>query len=219
MKSEHRRIEPRSFVRWILATTLGWLLGFVILVALAFAWSPFGDEAQFMVGVGMGCGVGYLQGRVLRKRIAASWQWCAASTFGMGMPFILCDLFTLVGVPFPYSLPLYMALGGLFVGLLQERLLRKLSSRSKWWVPASTLGWVLPAAAVALGDARSLGSWREGIGLAGMFGGGIMLGVVSGVVIVWIFTDAAIGYPQGESPGQVSGESPWPGSSKRRSDA
>lgn len=193
MKSERCRTEPRLFVRWLLATTLGWLLGFVILVALAAFWDLFGGGAQFMVGVGMGLGVGYLQSRVLRKWMASSWRWCVASTIGMGTFFILHDLCRLAGVPFPYSLPIYVVAGGLFAGVLQQPLLRKLCDRANWWVPASTLGWALPAAAVALGDAQNLDPWRKGVGLAGMFGGGLMLGVVSGVVMVWILSNAGSG--------------------------
>ena len=55
--------------RWVKATTLGWLLGLVIMFALIALWSPFGDGAEFMVGIGIGAGVGLMQSRVLARRV------------------------------------------------------------------------------------------------------------------------------------------------------
>ena len=47
--SSHTRL-----FRWVRATVLGWLLGFVLVLVLALAWDMIGGGAQFMVGVGMG---------------------------------------------------------------------------------------------------------------------------------------------------------------------
>ena len=130
------------------ATFLGWLLGFVLVIAGALAWDIIGMQAQFMVGVGMGAGVGYMQGRVAREWLGASGQWLGTSKpwlwtsiIGMGLPFVMWDLLAWTG--FPFSLGLCVAVGGLLTGLLQARLLRPHSDRAGWWPLACLAGWTL----------------------------------------------------------------------------
>jgi len=188
MKAKQIEIESRFVVRWLWATSLGWLLGFVVLVVLAFAWSPFGDEAQFMVGVGMGFGVGFVQSRVLKKLITSPWRWCASSTLGMGSLFVLYDFLSLAGVEVPFPMPLYLIAGALLTGLLQMRLLRPFSSRTFMWVPACMLGWLLPAVLIVLGDLKMFGALGQVASVAAIFLGGIPLGAVTGVVLVWVLS-------------------------------
>jgi len=184
MKTEQNKTESRMVVRWVWATFFGWLLGFVTLVSLALAWSPFGNEAQFMVGVGMGFGVGFVQSRVLKKHISSPSGWCIASTVGMGSLFVLYDLLGLFGIEIPFPMPLYLIAGGLLTGLLQMRLLRPFSRQAALWVPACGIGWLIPAALVALGDSAVFGAWGQITSLTGMFLGGVPLGAVTGVAIV-----------------------------------
>lgn len=191
MKTAHIELESRFVLRWLWATSLGWLLGFVVLVALAFAWSPFGDEAQFMVGIGMGFGVGFVQSRVLKKHISSPWGWCIASTVGMGSLFVLYDLLSLVGVESPFPMPLYLITGALLTGLLQMRLLRPFSTRVALWVPACIVGWLIPAGLIVLGDIKSLGGWGVAASLTGIFLGGIPLGAVTGAALVRILSRSA----------------------------
>lgn len=153
MKSEPYQAESSLFVRWLRATSWGWLLGFVlILLGARVGDIIFAGELQFIVGVGMGAGVGYAQGRVARAWLGSPRRWWVASTLGMGALFIIHDLFVSAGVHFPFSLPLYVVVGGLFVGFLQWHLLRAFSARANWWVPACGIGWGLPAGAIALGE-------------------------------------------------------------------
>src|SRR5690606_32530347 len=64
-------------------------------------------------------------------------------------PFVLWDAAGLLGLNVRYSLAACVALGGLSAGLLQWRVLRAVSARAAWWIPASAAGW-LPAASLAL---------------------------------------------------------------------
>ena len=89
MNTEVKRGDPFTFNRWVKATTLGWLIGFVLVVVLAIAWDQIGGRAQFMVGVGMGAGVGFMQARVLGECIESAGRWIWATTLGMGLPFVL----------------------------------------------------------------------------------------------------------------------------------
>ena len=70
MSTDARQADQRTYVRWIRATSLGWLIGFALVIVLALAWDMLGGGAQFMVGVGMGAGVGYMQSRMIGEWIA-----------------------------------------------------------------------------------------------------------------------------------------------------
>jgi len=199
-----REIETGLFGRWLRFTFFGWLLGFVLIVLLVLVWDLFGGSAQVMVGVGMGAGVGFLQGRAARSWHNSPWRWCMTSMIGMGSLFVLHDVLGLAGVGLPYSLPLYLVVGGLLTGLLQRPLLQPFSRRANWWVPANVIGWALPAGLVAAGDSGTLGAWGSIGTLLGMVLGGILLGAVTGMALVWILRSSSFdkGVPirQGSSP-------------------
>ncbi len=176
MSTEAMPSGPPSLRRWVTATTLGWLLGFVLLVALAIAFEQVsgGATAQFMIGVGMGAGVGVMQARALRAWLESTWTWILATTVSMGLPFILWDLWGVVwGVQAPFGLLECVIGGSVLAGVLQSALLRHRLNRTSWWVLASLLGWGLPA--VALPD-RLLILW--------ILLGGTILGAVTGPVLL-----------------------------------
>lgn len=75
MNSESTQSNRRLFTRWVRATFLGWLLGFVVVIVLALAWDMIGGGAQFMVGVGIGAGVGYMQSRVVGEWADSPRRW------------------------------------------------------------------------------------------------------------------------------------------------
>jgi hypothetical protein len=192
MKSPDRRFIGR----WLWACFLGWFLGFVLVVVLAVVADIAGGGAQFMIGVGMGAGVGLAQARSLRPWLAAPRNWWIASTSGLGLPFVVHDLLGLAGLATPYSLPAYAVAGALLVGLLQWRLLRPLSRRAGWWIPACVVGWSLPVGAVALGDPGLLPEpWRTILSLVGMLLGGLLLGTVSGPSLATILPNREPGAP------------------------
>lgn len=144
-----------------------------------------------MVGVGMGAGVGYAQWRLARHWFDADRQWVWASVIGMGTPFVLGDIVAAVGVQVPYSLALYVVMGGLLVGLMQRRLLSPHSERANWWVPACVVGWALPASLTALGEFGS-GGWGVLASTTAMFFGGAVLGAVTGGTLVWMLRRPAV---------------------------
>lgn len=193
MTPKHDATEARLFKRWLRSTALGWLLGLGVVVALAAVWGLFGGNGQFMIGVGMGGGVGYLQSRILKDWMSPSWLWWFASTAGMGVLFVAHDLFALADIQVPYSLPLYVVAGGFLSGLPQCFLLGAHSRLAGWWVLASTIGWALPATAIAVGDAEGLKPWGQLLSLIGIFGGGLLLGSVSGMAMLRILGKARLG--------------------------
>lgn len=171
---------------WVKATTFGWWLGFAMVVLLAVTLeSVFAVEgAQSMIGVGMGAGVGFMQGRFLDRSLGSRHRWLLASTVGMGTPFVVGDIAGAIGVGIPYSLALYAAIGGLLAGLLQWRLLHHRVDRPALWVPVSVVGWMLPVTLLALNDNQILTGAAGVIAmLTGMFLGGIILGYVTGTFL------------------------------------
>lgn len=184
--------DPRLLGPWIRATGAGWALGVPLVILLALAGESLGiGPLQFPVGLGMGLGIGIMQGRVVRNLLgaAAPWRWSCA--LGLALPFLTADLAQLAGRPLPYSLYLAVALGGLIVGIWQALLLRRRFSRVGWWLVASVAGWSLAAGlgAVADGLPRShavRGIWGALAYLGIVAGGGLVLGVVTGLVFPWM---------------------------------
>lgn len=183
MESRPIDSDRPDFPSWVKVTTFGWWLGFAVVLLLVLAIDAVAEVegAQFMVGLGMGAGVGYLQGRRMNRWLGTRHAWFFASTVGMGGPFVVGDVARALGVGLPYSLALYVAVGSLLVGLLQWGVLRRYVSQAAWWVPGSMLGWMLPVGLMALNDQGILpGIAGEAVALIGMFFGGAILGAVTG---------------------------------------
>ena len=177
---------PNPFRRWIKATTLGWLLGFVLVVILAMLWDLLGGGAQFMVGIGMGAGVGFMQARVLDNSMGIGRRWMLVTTLGMGIPFLLWDVATRTGLSIPVSLPLCVLTGSLLVGIPQSLLLRTRLLHTSRWIVASIIGWGLPVGLVALSDSGVLSGVGTILSLGAMFLGGVVLGAVTGKALEWM---------------------------------
>lgn len=163
-------VNALPYTSWIVASALGWWLGFLLVVALALSWDALGlPQSQFMVGVGMGIGLGWTQARVVRTWLGAAGPWLRASVIGLAAPFIILDL---AAAAVPYSLGVAVIAASLLAGILQWRLLRARFDGAAWWIPGSVLGWALAAgpAAFPIGDLLFLV----------ILGGGAVLGLVSG---------------------------------------
>jgi len=177
---------------WVRATTIGWFLGFLIMLALIAGAEVFGAQGQAVVGLGIGGGVGYWQSRALRGWLAQPRQWVVASVVGMGAPFIAWDLSVAMGRDTVLrGLPACVVTGGLLVAVWQWRLLRSRGAGAAWWIAACWIGWMLPVAAVALNDWEAVPPpWGEMAGLLGIFLGGAMLGAVTARPITRILRGA-----------------------------
>src|SRR5689334_4848194 len=111
---------------WVAATWGGWLLAVPVIAALALVGEAIGiGGSQTLVGAGVGCAVGFTQGRAVRRRLEmkfAPWFW--SCVVGLTVPFLATDLSHYAGITVPYSLPLCVTIGGLITGSLQARALR-----------------------------------------------------------------------------------------------
>ncbi len=180
--ANHQRVNDRAPLagRWLRATFYGWVLGFFLIVGMALIWDVFGG-AQFMIGLGMGAGVGYMQGRVIKPLLGGSTRWLLSSIVGLGLPFLVWDLSGPLQLSIPFSLAGAVVVGSVLVGVFQWLLLRGQSRRAGWWIPASVVGWSLPVLLIALGDGDSvLGPWGSFVSTGAMLLGGLILGAIGG---------------------------------------
>ncbi len=183
-----------SFSIWLRATFLGWVIGFFLVIGLVLIWDAIGvGSSQFMIGVGMGAGVGFMQGRAAKGWLDSPKQWLTMSAIGMGAPFVVFDIFKVLNYKLPYSLPISIAAGGLLTGLLQMRLLPRRSAKMNLWPVAGFAGWALAGGASSLADSLRFVSNVTGVLGALLYilivlAGGVILGTVTGGVLMKMFS-------------------------------
>lgn len=193
----HSAISKKISVdRWIKATFWGWLLGVALILILSSVLDAVGiEDMQFYVGVGMGLGVGFTQWLLLRKYtdISASWIW--ASVTGLGLPFLIIDVFlkNLGGHKLPFS----VIAGGMLVSLFQYALLKCKSPKASLWIPACFAGWALAAGTVLtinfMMTIKSEGMMNLVLFFANLIlilSGGIVLGLITGKALKIIYPTA-----------------------------
>lgn len=179
-------------VKWTLGTFGGWALGFAFLVGLASAWSFVADsEVQFVMGLGMGCGVGLIQGLMIQRYLGVGWQWFIATVVGMGVMAGLSDVISSFFTGLDFALIAGIPAGALLTGVLQRRILTRFSSKAGWWIVISLAGWLL-AEFWALGG-MSLGEHATGNGplrfvlmVGAILTGGVVLGATTGFGLIRI---------------------------------
>lgn len=120
-----QKIQPFDWslwFMWIMATTLGWILGRFLIPNLAF--------------VTIGLATGILQWFVLQRRISNSWRWILVTTFGWVAAALLILLIIPDGADFASGV-----LVGLLMGTAQWFLLRREVHWSGWWIVMNIVGW------------------------------------------------------------------------------
>lgn len=181
-----------TFGTWLRATWYGWLLGVPLIIVLALAGEAVGiGGSQVLVGLGMGTGIGLMQGRAIRPLLPRPAAWCFSSVVGLSLPFLVTDLSPLVGRELPYSLPVAVATGGLLSGAWQAVLLRGHVRAPAWWVLANVGGWSLAAGMAFVADASLRSHSVRGVPgallyLGAIAAGGLLLGTVTGAVLQWM---------------------------------
>lgn len=191
------KTDWKFFGGWACLTAAGWALGIPLIAAMALVGEALGiGGVQVLVGLGMGAGIGWTQGRVMRHLLRRFWPWFWSCVGGLGLTFLAVDLAKLVHREFPYYPYSCVVLGGLLVGLWQAALLRPHFHKAGWhkagwWVAGSVLGWSLAAGLVGIADALFRSRSIRGVAglivyLGSLVGGGLLLGLVTGAVLVWL---------------------------------
>jgi hypothetical protein len=122
--SDPRRLpfDWTLWLQWLAVTTLGWVLGGVLLPGLAL--------------VTAGLVIGILQWVILQQRLPQAGWWILASTAGWagGWAIVIALVPPELGV-------LTGAVLGAAMGTLQWLFLRGHFHQAGWWIVVSTLGW------------------------------------------------------------------------------
>jgi hypothetical protein len=117
--SEAKPIDRMLALRWARATWFGWLLGIPIVAALALVGEAVGvGGAQFIVGAGMGAGIGLMQARLMRRILPKWGPWVWSCVIGLAAPFLVTDVAKVAGWNAAYVLFVCVAVGGLILGLV-----------------------------------------------------------------------------------------------------
>jgi hypothetical protein len=193
--------RPRLWRRWVLATTAGEAVGF-LLPALAAGLIPSsaGDLVRLVVlvvaGAGEGAVLGWAQSRVLRRPLpdlrVSAWTvrtaLAAAVAWLIGMlPSVLSDRWT--RLPAVVVAALGVVAGGVLlasIGVAQWTVLRRHLRGSGWWIGWTALGW---AAALVVFTLVATPLWRPGQSdvLVAAIGAvaGVLMAVTVAVVTGW----------------------------------
>ena len=186
-------LDRSLFLLWVRATWAGWLLGVPLIIVLALIGEAVGiGGSQVLVGAGMGTGIGLMQSRVIKGVVHKPVPWLWSSVTGLALPFLVADISKAAGRGIVYSLPVFVALGGIIAGGWQALILRSRFRQTWLWVIASALGWTFAAGAAVVADyisrSHSLrGLWGAVIYLGVVAAGGLILGSVTGVCLAWMF--------------------------------
>jgi hypothetical protein len=207
MKVKGSQVGWGFWLQWLLASTVGWFVGFIIswLLAAIILGEDNGINVlklilgYFMGGAALGSVVGLMQWLVLRRQVSRAGWWVLASAAGFavvggggyGAADVVFDY--LIGWGGVSSLTnilgrtVVVALGGAVAGILQWLVLQSQVSRAGWWVLASTVGWGL-CMAMAFSGLSLLESDIETFipTLLLLVGGGVVLGAVTGGALVWL---------------------------------
>jgi hypothetical protein len=141
----------------------------------------------------MGTGIGLMQGRVIGGLIDKSSLWFWSCAAGLALPFLVTDISNAAGWSLAYSLPKAVTVGGIIVGGWQAFIFRSRLRMGWWWILASVLGWSLAAgtaAADALPRSSVRGIWGAVLYLGIVAAGGLVLGLITGVCLAWMFRNA-----------------------------
>jgi len=189
--------KPKSFfILWVLANSIGWVLGVIVVVMLGTWAEKIHTGSAVCIGVGMGLTVGLAQWLTARKWFGATSRWMWASTIGITAPFLFADLVR-IDLSF-WALPVLAAIGGLLAGWMQRSSLRPRSSKADLWVLVSAVAWMCPALLVAfVAVPRHPQTTMESVGNIGSFAfGGVALGLITGLALASLFRAQERSLPQ-----------------------
>jgi len=134
---------PDNFYKtWFLHTLYGWFLGFGCLILLSIPGDALGG-VQFIMGLSMGIGVGYMQNKALKKIFDVKLKWMWSTIIGLLLPFLAFEFFGGLISPLDHQFDIVNAvlISGVLAGTLQYFILRPFIRKAFLWVIISSLAW------------------------------------------------------------------------------
>jgi hypothetical protein len=190
MNADQRDIGIGFWLRWVIASFLGFAVGGMIGGFIMFAFHGELWRLGFaFFGPIFGAAGGIVQWFVLRQYIARSGGWVLATAVSYTLATVAAPLiFSL-----PYSDPAvagmvtFAAVAGIVGGILQWLVLRRKIPHAGWWMLASILGLVL---GMGIGGpvAMTLGQAGRELEATVVFGilFGVGVGAIPGAALVWL---------------------------------
>jgi hypothetical protein len=187
LQGQLTRAEWGTLGAWVVATAVGWVVGFAICEAFSAFLKSLNSD-----GLVIGAGIGIAQWLVLRRQAGGAGWWILASIVGFGIGKVLGD-------PVAANLGGFVgsALGGATIGLAAGALLwialLRLGADPGMWLVASTVGWGVGWLLIGSID-ESNGAPGPSAYLVGAAGAAIA-GVITGVSMVRLLRTRAPAQP------------------------
>jgi hypothetical protein len=182
MKLQVTQTERYLGLQWVVATTVGWGIGFYVCEAL----KPFFYDITHIGGDGLiiGASIGIAQGLVLRRRIGSTGWWVLVSSVGFGVGKAAGEAVA-NGMPTAVAHGLSGAVIGVSVGVAQWLVLRRHVSRAKWWVVTTIAAWAVGWSLISLAE-DSAGLSTLMIYVVGGIGAALA-GIITGTALIWLW--------------------------------
>lgn len=196
MNAERTNIGWRFWLAWVLATIMGFVLGALLGVYVAYGLfdrDGFDAALGITTGIVIGATAGCLQWVVLREQVAGAGWWVLASTLGFAIAFgtlgaigigVANENYVMAGL-------LFAAVFGVAGGVLQWLVLRRAGiARAGLWVPANIFGSLVAAIGFPISAVIGYsGNYALSATVFGLFlGAG--LGAIPGAVLVWLLSQS-----------------------------
>jgi len=177
MSTQNSDFGTVFWVRWVIATVIGWVVGMfgAIILSNLVVNLVYPKETNLIVGLCLGAGVALAQKIGMRQRIRLTKSWVWGAAIGIGIPYVVIVLLNefLPDAADSWGVPLFVV-GSAICGLLQVPALRAHTSRAYWWVLGSTVAWSLAFLVSHVA------------GTVGLLGAGALLGVISCGTFLWL---------------------------------
>lgn len=180
MKLASTQSERTLAIWWVVATVVGWAVGFFVCEAI----KPFLYDITHLGGDGLviGAGIGTAQGFVLRRRFAPMGWWVLVTIVGFGLGKLIGESVA-QGMLATVGHAVSGALIGASVGLAQWLVLRRQLPRAEAWVLASVAAWAVGWSVISVAEASA---WSTPVVYAVGGLGAALAGIVTAAALVWI---------------------------------
>jgi hypothetical protein len=165
------------YLQWVLATIVGWAIGFYVCEAIEHFISTV-----FVDGLVLGAGLGLAQGIVLRGRIAHPGWWAGATFLGFGVAKGVAAVLV-NGQSAAVTAAMTAVLIGIALGLAQWLVLGIRRPGAAWWLPATIAAWAIGWTIIGL--VQSAG-WPTITVYLGGGAGAAAAGLITGTALVWL---------------------------------